>query len=181
MDILTSRLVNPMIHWLTGYSVLYYVLGYAALSENRLQGKKTIWILSGAIGICALLQWSYNWVFMEGPMRELNMEKGWITDIVWDNYNALFIVIMTIAVCMLFQRVDWKTNLSWTFVGRYSLAIYVLQTPVQRLLECWLPLKQLTESHHAYGIILPVLTLLVSTGITWIMLKNRYTRWLITI
>lgn len=181
VDIVTCRLANPMIYWTTSFSVLYYVLGYAALSENRWQGKKAIWTLAGMIGVCSILQWGYNWMFLDGSMRELNMEKGWITDIVWDNYNALFIVIMTIAVCMLFQRIEWKGNRFWAFVGRYSLAIYVLQTPVQRLLEWGFPLRQLTESHHAYGIILLVLTLLVSMGITWILNINRYTKWFITI
>ena len=139
-----------------------------------------IWILVGVIGVCALLQCWYNWIFIEGPMKELNAAKGWIIDIVWDNYNALFIVIETIAICMLFQRIKWKGNRFWSFVGQYSLAIYVLQSPVQWLLEWGMPLKQLMEAHHAYGMILPVLTLLVSMGITWLMLTNKYTRWLIT-
>ncbi len=181
VNIAISRLVNPLLEWLPAFSVLYYLLGYAALRENRWQGKKAIWILSGVVGVCALLQWGYNWLFMDGPMWELNVEKGWITDIVWNNYNALFIVVMTIAVCMLFQRIKWKGNRFWSYVGQYSLAIYVLQTPVQRLLEWGLPLKQMTEIHHAYGIILPVLTLLVSMGITWLMLTNKYSKWLVTI
>ena len=181
VNIATSRLVNPLLGWLPAFSVLYYLLGYAALKENRWQGEKAIWILTGLIGVSALLQWGYNWVFMDGPMKELNMAKGWITDIVWNNYNALFIVIMTISVCMLFQRIDWKGNRFWAYVGQYSLAIYVLQTPVQRLLEWGLPLRQLTANHHACGMILPVLTLLVSMGITWMVNTNKYTKWLITI
>lgn len=180
-DIASSKLVNPLLMWTYAYSVLYYLLGYAALKEDKWNGKNAKLILVGVIGGCALLQWGYNWLFLEGSMHELNMDKGWITDIVWDNYNALFIVIMTIAVCMLFQRIKWKGNRFWAYVGRYSLAIYVLHIPVLRLLECGLPLRQLTEIHHVYGIILPVLTLLVSMGITWIMNTNRYTRSLITI
>lgn len=181
IDIVVCRFSNPMLGWMTGFSVLYYVLGYALLDGHLATNKiQTSWVVVFVI-VAALLQWGYNWLFLDGPMRELNMEKGWITDIVWDNYNALFIVIMTIAVCMLFQRIEWKGNRFWAFVGRYSLAIYVLQTPVQRLLEWGLPLRQLTESHHAYGIILPVLTLLVSMGITWILNINRYTKWFIMI
>ena len=185
IDIAISRFTNPMVHWMAAYSVLYYLLGYAALNhqipklEKFLQGRRGFWLLVGGISGCALLQWGYNWIFLDGPMKEMNSAKEWISNIVWDNYNAIFVVLMTIAVCMLFQRIKWKENRFWMFVGRYSLAIYVLQTPVQRLLEWGLPLKHLTEQLHVYGIILPVLTLLVCMVITWLMLTNKYTKFLI--
>ena len=186
-DIVSSRLVNPFIRWMSAYSVLYYLLGYAAFNyqtqnkEGALNGKKSIWMLISAIGICALLQWGYNWLFLDGPLQELNRAKGWITYIVWDNYNALFIVLMTILVCVLFQRIKWKSNRFWMFVGRYSLAIYLLQTPVQRLIEYGLPLRQMASHLHVFGILLPILTLLVSMGITRLMITNKYTRYLIEI
>lgn len=187
LDIITCRLANPLVHWVTAFSVLYYLLGYALLNcqvpqmENYLSGKRGVWILGGIVVLCAFLQWGYNWIFTEGVLKSLNTEKGWIHDIVYDNYSAIFIVIMTVTICALFQRVNWRENKFWLFIGKNSLAIYVLQTPVQRLLQHWLPLQQLTNTHHSLGAILPVMTLLFCMLITQILLTNKYTKYLITI
>ena len=186
-DIISCRLANPLVHWLTAFSVLYYLLGHAVLDKKlniiqTISNKKySKWILISIIVICAILQWGYNWIFIEGILHTLNAKKGWIIDIVYDNYNALFIVIMTIAVSVLFQKITWKENKFWSFVGKNSLAIYLLQTPVQRLLKHYLPLQELINIHHELGFILPILTLLVSMLITYILLTNKYTRYLITI
>lgn len=187
LDIITCRIANPFVSWMTAYSVLYYLAGYAVLN-NRLpkmdlffKGRKGVCFLIGAICFCALLQLGYNWVLVDGPLKELNFEKGWVADIVFDNYNALVVVIMTLSVCVLFKQINWKSNRFWLFVGRNSLAIYVLQTPVQRLLQHLLPLRQMTVEHHFMGLLLSILTLLISVGISWLLQTNKYTKFLITI
>lgn len=186
-DIITSRLANPFVHWLTAFSVLYYILGFAILDnqisivDKYLGGKREKVFLVGVICILVILQRGYNWMFAEGWFKDLNLEKGWVIDIVYDNYNAFFIVLMTISVCALFQRINWKENKFWNFVGKNSLAIYVLQTPIQRLLQYILPMQELTNIHHVFGAILPISTLLVCMAITYILQMNKYTKYVITI
>ena len=184
-DIASAKFVNPFLHWMTAYSVLYYLVGYAVLTEqlpyrvsNRVNQLSFIIV---SLFICMLSQWGYNWLLMEGPLLHLNQEKGWLVDIVWDNYNALFVVLMTAITILLFRNIKWKSNRFWSFVGKNSLAIYVLQTPVQRLLDHFSPLSHLAQGHHSFGLILPILTLLGSMGITWLLKTNRYTEFLITL
>lgn len=186
-DIITSRLANPFVHWLTAFSALYYILGFAILNneipiaDKYLEGKKGKLFLVGMICILVILQRGYNWIFTEGWFRDLNLEKGWVIDIVYDNYNAFFVVLMTIAVCALFQRINWKENKFWNFIGKNSLAIYVLQTPIQRFLQYILPMQELTNIHDVFGVILPISTLLVCMAITYILQMNKYTKYIITI
>lgn len=183
-DIITSRLANPFVHWLTAFSVLYYILGFAILNNKIPIADKYLRRQKGKIvfGWClVILQRGYNWILTEGWFRDLNLEKGWVIDIVYDNYNAFFVVLMTIAVCALFQRINWKENKFWNFIGKNSLAIYVLQTPIQRLLQYILPMQELTNIHHVFGAILPISTLLVCMAITYILQMNKYTKYVITI
>ena len=186
-DIITCRLANPFVHWETAFSVLYYILGFTILNnqiplvDKYLEGKKGKLILVAMMCILVLLQRGYNWIFTEGWLKDLNLEKGWVIDIVYDNYNALFVVIMTIAICALFQRINWRENKFWNFIGKNSLVIYVLQTPIQRLIQFLLPMQELTNIHHVFGAILPILTLLVCMAITYILHTNKYTKYLITI
>ena len=180
IDIVVCRFTNPMLGWMTGFSVLYYVLGYALLDGHLATNIRTSWVVVLVI-VAALLQWGYNWLFISGPLSALNAQKMWINDIVWDGYNAPFIVLLTAAVCLLFQRIPWK-GCSWLqFIGTNSLAIYVMQTPVQRIWQAVLPLKEWTAHYSICGVILPALTLGTCMLITYIMLKNKYTKYFITI
>lgn len=182
-DIITCRLVNPIVDWATSFSVLYYLLGYIIYTKfnNKLLGSHGVCIFSVVIFLCAILQYVYNWIFIDGFMKNLNESKGWIVDIVYDNYGAFFIVIMTSAICALFQRINWRENRFWRFVGENSLVIYLLQFPIQRLIQYWFSIDSIIEIHHGFGIILPILTLLTCMSITRLLLKNKYTKYLITI
>ena len=181
IDIVVCRFSNPMHGWMTGFSVLYYVLGYALLDGHFATNKiQTSWVVVLVI-VAALLQWGYNRLFLSGPLCVLNAQKMWVNDIVWDGYNAPFIVLLTAAVCLLFQRIPWK-RYSWIqFIGANSLAIYVMQTPIQRIWQAVLPLNEWTTHYSICGVILPILTLGTCMLITYIMLKNKYTKYFITI
>mgnify|MGYP003293745307 FL=1 len=74
-----------------------------------------------------------------------------------------------------------RENKFWNFIGKNSLVIYVLQTPIQRLIQYLLPMQELTNIHYVFGAILPILTLLVCMVITYILHTNKYTKYLITI
>lgn len=181
IDIIVCRFSNPMLGWMTGFSVLYYVLGYALLDGHLSFSRvSTKWITVVAI-VAALLQWGYNWIFTSGPLSALNAQKMWINDIIWDGYNAPFIVLLTAAVCLLFQRISWK-GCSWLqYIGANSLAIYVMQTPVQRIWQAMLPLNEWAAHYAICGAFLPVLTLGTCMLITYLMLTNKFTKFFITI
>lgn len=134
-DIALCRFTNPMLGWMIGFSLLYYVLGYALLDKHLRMEKVKTWvvILSGITLV--LSQWGYNYILTKGALSTLNAEKMWVNDVVWDGYNALFIVGLTMMVVLLFQRIEWRTCRWVQFIGQYSLAIYVMQTPVQRIWE----------------------------------------------
>lgn len=187
LDIVVCRFTNPLLNWQTSFSVFYYVLGYAILKEDdKVMGtkgdkaKSNIWLILGVV-VLALLQWGYNWLLLSGPLAELNQAKYWVTDVVWDGYNALFIVGLTAMIVLLFKRIEWKECRRVQFIGQYSLAIYLMQSPLQRLWEWVLPLSDWTVKCHELRIILPILTLGTCILVTKIMLTNKYTRFWIEI
>ena len=126
-------------------------------------------------------QYFYNWVFKEGFMSSLNASHEWVNAIVWDGYNAPFIVVLTAATCLLFQRIKWNSRSILSTIGKYSLPIYLMQTPIQRILELSLPLDSWKQVHHVYGIILPFLTLTLCFALARLMYTNKYTSYIVKI
>ena len=180
IDIATSRFINP-VHWHAAYSLLYYVLGFGVLDGQLFEKKvKTGWLIVLVI-LLICFQWGYNWLFLQGWFSSLNSEKMWLSDVVWDGYNAPFIVLLTITICLLFKQIRWCETGLWQFIGKNSLAIYVLQTPVQRLIAYLIPIGQWSESYSIAAVLLPVLTLFTSAGIAAIIQSNKYTRYLVTV
>lgn len=181
LDIIICRFANPLLGWQTSFSVLYYVLGFALLDGRLFADRLKSWHLSAIVGAAIVLQWLYNWFLLKGPLSGLNAEKQWVNDIVWDGYNAPSIVMLTSAICLLFQRISWR-NCRWVlFVGRYSLAIYVMQTPIQRIIQSVLPISTWSIHGHINGAVLPILTLIICVLLTKLMQMNRITNYLITI
>lgn len=175
-NIVSKFIDNPFrpYHW---YSVFYYVMGYA-LFDNRLKTDKLkTWHICAIIVVLILSQWGYNWLFKEGVFAA----KEWINDVVWDNYSAPFIMLLTAAVCLLFQRVSWREHSVLQSIGFYSLPIYLMQTPVQRLWEMTLPMNAWRHSCHALGVFLPLLTIISCYLITRLLYTNKYTRYIIKI
>ena len=182
LELLVGKFIitNPFRGWYW-YSVLYYTLGYAALGGKLKTDKLSAYWIAVIVFAAILCQYLYNWIFKVGFLHSLNVSHGWVGDIVWDGYNAPFTIILTIAVCILFQRIPWKNNGLLQSIGVCSLPIYLMQTPIQRLWQMALPLDQLKEAYHVCGVILPILTLVTSFIIAKLMAKNKYTAYLITI
>ena len=181
IDRCVCRFENPMIGWQTAFSVLYYVLGYAIYSNSlKLKRIKTYYVIVAVIGL-SVLQWIYNWMLLEGFLADLNREKYWVIDPVWDGYNAPFIVLLTVAVFVLFQKkLHWNNNL-WTYIGSNSLPIYLMQSPIIALGKSTSMYKQLVAMCYPLRVVLPITTLLICLLITWAFKKNKYTKWLISI
>ena len=181
LDIIVCRFANPMLGWQTSFSVLYYVLGFALLDGRLFADSLRLWHLGAIVGVAIVLQWLYNWFLLQGPLSGLNAEKQWVNDIVWDGYNAPCIVLLTSAICLLFQRIPWRKCRWALFIGQYSLAIYVMQTPIQRIIQSILPLSTWSAQWHICGALLSILTLITCALVTRLMQTNRITNYLITI
>lgn len=159
------------------YSVLYYVLGFALFSNQIKTSQIKTKYLVCIIATLILCQWAYNWILLDGPLAD----KHFINDLVFEGYNAPFIVFLTAAICLFFQRIPWKENGFLSRIGKISLPIYLMQIPIQYTWLFLLPLDALTEQHHIYGIILPTLTLLTSIVLTWLFKKSKPTEYIVSV
>lgn len=181
LDIIVCRFSNPLLGWHTSFSVLYYVLGFALLDGCLFANRLKSWHMYAIVGTAIVLQWLYNWFLLKGPLSALNEEKQWVNDVVWDGYNAPCVVLLTSAICLLFRRVSWRRCRWVLFIGQYSLAIYVMQTPICRIIQSVLPISTWSAQRHINGALLPVLTLIICVLLTRLMQTNRITNYLITI
>lgn len=175
ISIITGKFINPFEYGWYWYSVLYYILGYAFLDGHiKTNSIKTHWIALGVV-LLTLCQLGYNWFLKAGPLAP----RQWINDIVWDGYNAPFIILLTVSICLLFQRIRWKESGFIQSVGYYSLPIYLMQTPIQRLWQMTLPLDVWKQNCHFYGVILPILTLGTCYCLARLLLSNKYTAYIV--
>ncbi len=181
-DIIIGKFYNPLYGW-DWYPVLYYVLGYALLDGHLHTEKLKAWHVGLTIVVLLLAQWGYNWVFLEGPLAELNISHKWIptNEIVWYGYWSPIIVLATAGVCLLFQKIEWKENAFWSYVGRNSLPIYLMQSSVISLLNHTTVYKEIIGFCYPLRVILPIATLLVCMALTWLLQTNKYTKYFITI
>ena len=180
-DRCVCRFTNPMMNWMTAFSVLYYILGYAMYNNSLKLNKLNKWHIIIMVLCFSILQWIYNWILLDGPLASLNREKYWIIDLVWDGYNAPFVVLLTISVFLLFQKKQEWNNTFWSFIGSNSLPIYLMQSPIIAICKSSLFYEQLVTVYYPLRLIPPIVTLLICVLLTWIFNKNKYTKWLISI
>lgn len=181
-DIIVGKFYNPLYGW-DWYPVLYYVLGYALLDGHLQTEKVKAWHAGVAVVVLLLMQWGYNWVFLEGPLAALNISHEWIqTDnFMWYGYWSPIIVLATAGTCLFFQKMDCKENAFWSYVGRNSLPIYLMQSTVISLLQRIPMYESMVQAYYPLRILLPIATLLVCMALTWLLQTNKYTKYLITI
>lgn len=181
-DIIIGKFYNPLYGW-DWYPVLYYVLGFALLDGHLYTEKLKAWHVGLAVVILLFMQWGYNWVFLEGPLAELNVSHGWIpTDnFMWYGYWSPIIVLATAGVCLFFQKIHWKENAFWSYVGSNSLPIYLMQSSVISLIAHTSVYKEIIGFYYPLHIILPIASLLVCMALTWLLQTNKYTKYFITI
>ena len=181
-DIIVGKFYNPLYGW-DWYPVLYYVLGYALLGGKLHTERIKAWMAGVAVVVLLFLQWGYNWIFLEGPLAQLNSVHEWIPidNYIWYGYWSPIIVVATAAVCLMFQKVNWQKNAFWGYVGLYSLPIYLMQSSIISIVSHVSIYRDMVDASSTMRVLLPVIALLVCMGITWILNTNKYTRWLITI
>ena len=176
-----KQFINPMMGWPYAVSVLYYVLGYAIYSDSfRLNRIKTKYIVISILGL-SIFQWIYNWILLEGPLSSMNSEKGYVMDPVWDGYKAPFIVFLTVAVFLFYKKKRNWNNAAWQYIGKNSLPIYLMQSPMIKICRSTTIYKELVTVYYPLRVILPIVTLLICVLLTWVFNKNKCTKWLISI
>ena len=176
-----KQFINPMMGWPYAGSILYYVLGYAIYCNSFKLNSLKLWHIILAIVGFSFLQWFYNWTFLEGFLANINVEKGYLNDPVWDGYYAPFVVLLTTAVFLLFQKKSSWNNSLWLYIGSNSLPIYLMQSPLIILCKSLKVYNQLVEDCHPLRVMLPIVTLLLCVLLTWAFNKSKYAKWLLSI
>lgn len=197
LDYLTNKYINPLMNYPYRYSLLYYVLGYALLSDDILPEIKAklhsykytkVYLWLGVVG-AMLLQYIYVLVLC-GPLQSLNNAKMWIRPdligMIWNGYGSFFVVIMTAMICMAFKYTWFNASINsqsgrfWAYVGSISLPIYLIHPIFTHHVGHYLDGYGWYAMNHYAHILLPITALLLSIGVSYLLSLSRYSNWLIT-
>lgn len=197
-DYLTNKYINPFMNYPYRYSFLYYVLGYALLSDDvlpDLKAKLQSWkytkvCLWGGIVAAMIMQYLYIQI-LQGPLQSLGYAKSWIRPdligTIWDGYGAFFVVCMTALLCLAFKYTWSDSNISishtgrlWAYVGRISLPLYLIHPIFTHHVGHFLSRFDWYAANHYTHIILPIAALLLSLAVSYLLSLSRPSRWLIT-
>ena len=92
-----------------------------------------------------------------------------------NSYQSIFGVAYISCIVFLMRFINLKANNIIEFIGKRTLAIYVLQGPIYKAFDRYLP------QIHEIGIIYPVIVLCTCLGITYVFEKNKITKFIISI
>lgn len=194
-DYMTNKYINPLMNYPYRYSFLYYVLGYALLSDEvlpDLKAKLQSWkytrvCLWGGIIAAMIMQYLYI-LILRGPLQSLGYAKSWIRpDIIgtiWNGYGAFFVVCITAMLCMAFKY-TWSASThthtgAWGYIGSISLSIYLIHPIFTHHLNHYFSHFDWYMTNNSTHIILPISTLLLSIVVSYLLSLFRPTKWLIT-
>lgn len=90
------------------------------------------------------------------------------------NLNII-VAIATLGVLELLRRVKWKENRIVDYISQNTLGIYLLQGPIYKGLQCYIP-----EIKDTF-ILFPTIVIILCMAVTWVMKKNRYTSYIISL
>ena len=90
-------------------------------------------------------------------------------------YYNLIVAIATLGVLELLRRVKWKENRIIDYISRNTLGIYLLQGPIYKGLQCYIP------EIRNLSILFPIIVMMLCMAVTWMLNKNRYTSYIISL
>lgn len=90
-------------------------------------------------------------------------------------YYNIIVAIATLGVLELLRRVKWKENQVVNYISHNTLGIYLLQGPIYRGLQCYIPWIQ------DLSIIFPLIVMILCMAIIWVLNKNKYTSYIISL
>lgn len=167
---LISWRFNPVDGW-HGFALLYALLGFALLSNvfdiDKISLKRLVLLFLFALSSQTILN-----VVASGNIH-VSAILG-MKDVVFGSYNSLFIVIATCSLVLIFSKIKWKSLPVLNYIGRHTLAIYLLQDIVMKVFSEIIGFK-------CQGIIFSLIVLLCSCFACWILEKTKITQFIISL
>lgn len=167
---LISWRFNPVDGW-HGFALLYALLGFALLSNmfdiDKISLKRLVLLFLLALSSQTILN-----VVASGNIH-VSAILG-MKDVVFGSYNSLFIVIATCSLVLIFSKIKWKSLPVLNYIGRHTLAIYLLQDIVMKVFSEIIGFK-------CQGIIFSLIVLLCSCLACWILEKTKITQFIISL
>ena len=149
--------MNPIQGW-HSYSLAYSVGGYAVLKTYEVKSKMILFVAFLFGIICQAL---FNHYYV-------------CDDSVFVGYMTPFTFVTTLSLIKLFSMIQWKEHTVIDFIAHNTLGIYLVH---------WSQAMFLVAKYNItpYVYFYPVLIMIVSCVICWLMNKNKVTRWLINL
>ena len=167
---LISWRFNPVDGW-HGFALLYALLGFALLSNvfdiDKISLKRLVLLFLFALSSQTILN-----VVASGNIHVAAILG--MKDVVFGSYNSLFIVIATCSLVLIFSKIKWKSLPVLNYIGRHTLAIYLLQ-------DIFIKVFSEIIGFKCQGIIFSFIVLLCSCLACWILEKTKITRFIISL
>ena len=156
---------NPLAHWYHYEAIFYYVTGFfAVMYAARI--KWPWWKCALVFAGFFLIQMLQNILF---DMPEFSRFR--IGDKVFGNYASIWVMGETLALIVLFSKLNLKNKKIIGFIGSNTLGIYLLQDFFCSITRNIMP----REFQYAY----PLLVMLVCIVVLWLFDKTRVLRWFV--
>ena len=167
---LISWRFNPVDGW-HGFALLYALLGFALLSNvfdiDKISLKRLVLLFLFALSSQTILN-----VVASGNIHVAAILG--MKDVVFGSYNSLFIVIATCSLVLIFSKIKWKSLYLLNYIGRHTLAIYLLQ-------DIFIKVFLEILGFECQGILFSLIVLLCSCLACWIFEKTKITKYIISL
>lgn len=156
---------NPLANWYHSEAVFYYVLGYLVIAYA---GKiKYPWWKCGLVFVAFYLMQLFLGFLLEMPA----FSRFWNADVVFVNYSSMWVMGETLALVVVFSKINLKENKFIAYIGRNTLGIYLIQDFFCSVTRNLMP-KDYTFAY-------PILVLLLSVACVWLFDKTRVLKWFV--
>ena len=157
-----------------GFALVYYMLGMI-FGRKHLQIQASITTGVQCVSACILLISILAWGWI-GIFYTKTQNAYW--DLIWNGYDTIFTAIDVICVYILFSRLEHKG--SWMYrlveiISRNTLGIYFMHQILISFAILFVP-----HMNEISPILLAVMVVLISTGISMVMRKIPIVKWLVT-
>ena len=148
---------NPLKGWHS--FALAYAMGGYAITKLDIKSRRfpiVVYILS---------------VFAQIVLNYFDVDKA---NMIWGGYKTPFVFFATLSLIKYFSMIECRENAIIDFVARNTLGIYL----VHRFFTLFISQQDFTS---VYRHLLPIVVLIISCVICWLMNTNKYTKWLISV
>lgn len=170
----TFNIPNIFSGW-NSYSVFYALCGYLIITtekEKKIKAK-TLFLVIVVFYLSQLLMFSnlhiWNDLFIRHTPKDLDSA-------VFSVYSSPLIMCMVVFIVLLIKRINPVQNKIVSIISSNTLGIYVLHGIIMRLLRA-----HISVSSIFFGdAIMFIISFILSLGLSYVMQKNKVTRFIIT-